>query len=120
MNTGRYATNSYLLVAASKGKARNPLSTRDREQEIPSGDIRTTGVTGASGKLVGALNGSPGDIATLTFKDGRLVKVEPKGKTPRHSPNELAFSPADPIVPAENRRPRAALDRYRPNVYRGR
>jgi leucyl aminopeptidase (aminopeptidase T) len=66
---------------ASKEKARNPLSTRDREEEIPSGDIRTTGVTAANGKLVAIVNGEDKtDTATLTFRDGRLVRVEPMGK----------------------------------------
>jgi hypothetical protein len=65
---------------ASTGKPRNPQSTRDREEEIPSGDIRTTGVTGVNGRLVGAVIGNPADIATLTFKDGRLIKIEPRSK----------------------------------------
>ncbi len=65
---------------ASKSKPRNPQSTRDREEEIPSGDIRTTGVIDVNGRLVGDVFGNPGDSATLTFKDGRLVKIEPRGK----------------------------------------
>jgi hypothetical protein len=65
---------------ASKSKPRNPQSTRDREEEIPSGDIRTTGVMGVNGRLVGAVFGNPADNATLTFKDGRLIKIEPRGK----------------------------------------
>ncbi len=32
-------------------------------------------------------------------------------------PNSRWFSPADPIAAAGSRRPRAALDRYRPSVY---
>jgi leucyl aminopeptidase (aminopeptidase T) len=65
---------------ASKTKPRNPKSTRDREEEIPSGDVRTTGVVGVSGRLVGDVLGNPADSATLTFKDGRLIKIEPRGK----------------------------------------
>jgi leucyl aminopeptidase (aminopeptidase T) len=65
---------------ASKTKARNPRSVRDREEEIPSGDIRTTNVTAANGKLVGAVFGNPDDVATLTFKNGRLVAVDARGK----------------------------------------
>jgi hypothetical protein len=65
---------------AGPDKARNPASTRDREEEIPSSVLRTTGVVGTTGKLVATVFSSlKKDTVVLTFRDGRIVKVEPKG-----------------------------------------
>jgi leucyl aminopeptidase (aminopeptidase T) len=58
----------------------NPELWQAYVEEIPSGDIRTTGVIGVNGRLVGAVFGNPADSATLTFKDGRLIKIQPRGK----------------------------------------
>jgi leucyl aminopeptidase (aminopeptidase T) len=65
---------------ATRSKVATARSTRDREEELPAGVLRTTDVSGANGTLVVSLTGgAPDDLITLTFRDGRVVKVETKG-----------------------------------------
>jgi leucyl aminopeptidase (aminopeptidase T) len=64
---------------AGPAKPRRPTSKRDREEEIPAGALRTVDVASATGKLVATVQSAlPADTVTLTFKDGRIVKVDPK------------------------------------------
>ncbi len=65
---------------ASRGKVANARSVRDREEELPGGVLRTTAVVEASGTLVATVfGGSKADTVAVTFRDGRIVKVEPHG-----------------------------------------
>lgn len=66
---------------ASREKVANARSVRDREEELPGGVLRTTAVVGASGTLVASVfSASKSDTVALTFRDGRIVKVEPHGE----------------------------------------
>jgi leucyl aminopeptidase (aminopeptidase T) len=65
---------------ATRRKVATARSTRDREEELPAGVLRTTDVSGASGTLAASLpGGGRDDLITLTFRDGRIVKVATKG-----------------------------------------
>jgi leucyl aminopeptidase (aminopeptidase T) len=66
---------------ATRRKVANARSTRDREEELPAGVLRTTDVVGANGTLVALLpTGVRDDLVTLTFREGRVVKVATKGE----------------------------------------
>jgi leucyl aminopeptidase (aminopeptidase T) len=65
---------------ATRRKVATARSTRDREEELPAGVLRTTDVVGANGTLAVSLQGGAADdLITLTFRDGRVVKVATKG-----------------------------------------
>jgi leucyl aminopeptidase (aminopeptidase T) len=65
---------------ASRQKVAAARSVRDREEELPAGVLRTTAVTDVEGKLVATVfSASKGDAVTVTFRNGRIVKVEPHG-----------------------------------------
>jgi len=65
---------------ATRRKVANARSTRDREEELPAGVLRTTDVTGANGTLAASfIGGGRDDLVTLTFRDGRIVNVVTKG-----------------------------------------
>lgn len=65
---------------ATRRKIATARSTRDREEELPAGVLRTTDVLGASGTLAISLpGGARDDLITLTFRDGRIVKVKTRG-----------------------------------------
>ena len=65
---------------ATLRKVAGARSTRDREEELPAGVLRTTQVVGASGTLVvNDPEGAKDDLVTLTFRDGRIVKVATRG-----------------------------------------
>jgi hypothetical protein len=54
---------------------------RDREEELPAGVLRTTAVVETSGTLVGMIfSGSKKDSVAVTFRNGRIVKIEPRSK----------------------------------------
>lgn len=64
---------------ASRAKVANARSVRDREEELPAGVLRTTAVVEANGKLVATVfSGSKKDSVAVTFRDGRIVKIEPR------------------------------------------
>lgn len=68
--------------AATREKAAAARSVRDREEELPAGVLRTTAVMNANGKLVaGVFDSAAADGVVLTFRNGRIVKVEPHGST---------------------------------------
>jgi hypothetical protein len=61
---------------ASRAKTANARSVRDREEELPGGVLRTVDVTSVEGTLVANIfSGSSMDAVTLTFREGRVVKV---------------------------------------------
>jgi len=65
---------------ATRSKVATARSTRDREEELPAGVLRTTDVQGANGTLAVKLQGgAPDDLITFTFRDGRIVRVATKG-----------------------------------------
>jgi len=65
---------------ATRHKVANARSTRDREEELPAGVLRTTDVLDANGTLaVSFEGGAPDDLATFTFREGRIVKVATRG-----------------------------------------
>jgi len=59
---------------ASRAKTADARSTRDREEEIPAGALRTTDVVGTRGRLVATLPESTqaGSVA-VTFREGRAT-----------------------------------------------
>ena len=65
---------------ATRRKIATARSTRDREEELPAGVLRTTDVLGANGTLaVSLLGGTRDDLITVKFRDGLIVKVTTKG-----------------------------------------
>ena len=65
---------------ATRRKVASARSTRDREEELPAGVLRTTDVQGANGTLaVSTPGGARDDLVKLTFRDGRIVEVATKG-----------------------------------------
>jgi leucyl aminopeptidase (aminopeptidase T) len=65
---------------ATRRKVANARSTRDREEELPAGVLRTTDVLDASGTLAVSLEGgAPDDLITFTFRDGRIVNLTTQG-----------------------------------------
>jgi leucyl aminopeptidase (aminopeptidase T) len=65
---------------ASRQKVATARSVRDREEELPAGVLRTTDVADVEGKLVATVfSASKDDAVTVTFRNGRIVKVEPHG-----------------------------------------
>ena len=66
---------------ASRAKVANAHSVRDREEELPAGVLRTTAVVETTGTLVANIfSGSKEDRIAVTFRDGRIVKIEPRSK----------------------------------------
>lgn len=65
---------------ASRLKTADARSTRDREEEIPAGALRTTDVVGTRGLLIATLPQSTlaGAVA-VTFRDGRAVDFAARG-----------------------------------------
>ncbi len=65
---------------ASRAKIADARSTRDREEEIPAGALRTTDVVGTRGRLVATLPDSTrsGAVA-VTFRDGRALDFVARG-----------------------------------------
>jgi len=65
---------------ASRAKVASARSTRDREEELPAGVLRTTYVREASGVLVATFTGSAkAGSVRLTFRDGRITDVKSLG-----------------------------------------
>jgi hypothetical protein len=65
---------------ASRAKVATARSVRDREEELPAGVLRTTAVSGANGKLVATVfSASKTDAVEVTFRQGVIVNVEPRG-----------------------------------------
>jgi hypothetical protein len=65
---------------ATRRKVATARSTRDREEELPAGVLRTTNVLGANGTLaVPVPGGAHDDLITLQFRDGHIVKVTTRG-----------------------------------------
>lgn len=68
--------------AATREKVAGARSVRDREEELPAAVLRTTAVMNANGKLVaGVFDSAAADGVALTFRNGRIVKVEPRGSS---------------------------------------
>jgi hypothetical protein len=66
---------------ASRAKVANARSVRDREEELPAGVLRTTAVVETTGTLIAKIfSGSKEDGVAVTFRDGRIVKIEPRSK----------------------------------------
>lgn len=66
---------------ASRAKVANAHSVRDREEELPAGVLRTTAVAEPNGRLVATVfSGSKKDSVALTFRGGRVVKIEPRSE----------------------------------------
>lgn len=81
---------------ASRAKVARARSVRDREEELPAGVLRTTAVVGASGRLVARLLfGGSEDGVDVTFRAGRIVKIEPRGEAGKMVANWFATVTGD-------------------------
>jgi leucyl aminopeptidase (aminopeptidase T) len=66
--------------SATKQKTASARSTRDREEELPAGVLRTTDLRDADGVLVATtIQGTKSGSVRVTFKAGRVVSIQGDG-----------------------------------------
>jgi len=66
--------------SATRSKVANARSTRDREEELPAGVLRTTDLRDAEGVLVATtIQGTRSGTVRVTFKAGRVTALEGEG-----------------------------------------
>jgi len=65
---------------ATRAKVARARTTRDREEELPAGVLRTTDLQGAEGVLVATtIQGTKSGTVRVTFRAGRVTGIEGEG-----------------------------------------
>ena len=65
---------------ATRAKVAGARTTRDREEELPAGVLRTTDLQGAEGVLVATtIQGTKSGTVRVTFRAGRVTGIEGEG-----------------------------------------
>ena len=65
---------------ATRAKVATARTTRDREEELPAGVLRTTDLRDAEGVLVATtIQGTKAGTVRVTFKAGRVTTLEGEG-----------------------------------------
>jgi leucyl aminopeptidase (aminopeptidase T) len=87
---------------ATRLKVASARTTRDREEELPAGVLRTTDLRDAEGVLVATtIQGTKAGTVHVTFKAGRVTAVEGEGAGGRWLAGLYAGASGDRDKPAE-------------------
>lgn len=88
--------------SATKQKTANARTTRDREEELPAGVLRTTDLRDAEGVLVATtIMGTRSGTVRVTFRGGRVAAIEGQGSAGRWLAGLYAGATGDRDKPAE-------------------
>lgn len=87
---------------ATRQKVATARSTRDREEELPAGVLRTTDLRDAEGVLVATtIQGTKAGAVHVTFRGGRVIEVEGAGAAGRWMVDAFRGGSGDHDKPAE-------------------
>jgi len=87
---------------ATRDKVATGRTTRDREEELPAGVLRTTDIQNVEGKLVATtIQGTKAGTVVVTFSAGRVTGIEGEGTAGRWLTAAFAAASGDNDQPAE-------------------
>lgn len=87
---------------ATRMKVSTGRTTRDREEELPAGVIRTTDIQNVEGRLVATtIQGTRAGTVSVTFSGGRVTGIEGEGVAGRWLAGAFAGASGDRDKPAE-------------------
>jgi leucyl aminopeptidase (aminopeptidase T) len=87
---------------ASRSKMATARSTRDREEELPAGVLRTTDLRDLEGTLVGTtIAGHRGGTVRVTFRGGRVTALQGEGPAGEWLARGFAAATGDRDLPSE-------------------
>jgi leucyl aminopeptidase (aminopeptidase T) len=88
--------------SATKQKTASARTTRDREEELPAGVLRTTDLRAAEGVLVATtIMGTKSGTVRVTFRGGRVTAIEGQGSAGQWLAGLYAGATGDKDKPAE-------------------
>ena len=88
--------------SATKQKVAGARTTRDREEELPAGVLRTTGLRNAEGVLVATtIEGTKSGTVRVTFRGGRVVSISGEGPAGQRIAASYGTATGDKDKPGE-------------------
>jgi leucyl aminopeptidase (aminopeptidase T) len=88
--------------SATRQKVANARTTRDREEELPAGVLRTTDLRDAEGVLVATtIMGTKSGTVRVTFRGGRVTAIDGQGSAGQWLAGLYAGATGDRDKPAE-------------------